>query len=315
MLGPGVEADQVLRGTKTVWFEGPLLPLPDSQQQEDYPKDMAGKVVLAADAPVGMRHWRLWTAQGATPARPFMVGDLPEVVEQEIDGDPVPVEVKPPVTINGRIFPREDVDVWTFAAAKGQTFTCEVNALRLGSPLDARLEVIGPNGRRLAEQVAEGSDPRLRFTAPADGKYAVRIHDVGFRGGQAYVYRLTITADPYVDRTYPLGGRRGSTTTFELSGQGLPGAPVAIALPADGPNDYTHRVDIGGKLTNPILLDLDDLPEYREPAPREPVAVPAVLNGRIAKPGDATIQDGGRGDRLFRLRFAVLRQVVEVEQK
>jgi hypothetical protein len=286
MLGPGVEADQVLRGTKTVWFEGPLLPLPDSQQQEDYPKDMAGKVVLAADAPVGMRHWRLWTAQGATPARPFMVGDLPEVVEQEIDGDPVPVEVKPPVTINGRIFPREDVDVWTFAAAKGQTFTCEVNALRLGSPLDARLEVIGPNGRRLAEQVAEGSDPRLRFTAPADGKYAVRIHDVGFRGGQAYVYRLTITADPYVDRTYPLGGRRGSTTTFELSGQGLPAALVAVALPSDGPQDYAHRFDLHGRLTNAVLLDLDDLPEYREPTPNDPVTVPAVFNGRIGKPGE-----------------------------
>jgi hypothetical protein len=286
MLGPGAEADKVLRRTKTVWFEGPLLPLPDSQQQEDYPKDMAGKVVLAADAPVGMRHWRLWTAQGVAPARPFMVGDLPEVVEQEIEGDPVPVEVKPPVTINGRIFPREDVDVWTFAAAKGQTFTCEVHAIRLGSPLDARLEVTGPDGRRLAEQVAEGSDPRLRFTAPADGKYSVRIHDVGFRGGQAYVYRLTITADPYVDRTYPLGGRRGSTTTFELSGQGLPGAPVAVVLPADRPRDYSHRFTVGGKLTNVVLLDLDDLPEYREPAPKVPVPAPAVLNGRIGKPGD-----------------------------
>src|SRR5437764_11586962 len=102
MLGPGVDASKELKRTRTRWFEGPLLPLPDSQQQEDYPKDMAGKVTITADAPPGMRHWRLWTAQGATPALPFLVGDLPEVVEQEIDGDPVPVEVKPPVTINGR---------------------------------------------------------------------------------------------------------------------------------------------------------------------------------------------------------------------
>src|SRR5207244_1971327 len=85
------------------------------------------------------------------------------------------------------------------------------------------------------------------------------------------------------------GGRRGSTTTFELSGQGLPGAPVGIALPADGPQDHAHRLDIGGRLTNPLLLDLDDLLEYREPAPKEPVAVPAVLNGHVGRPGD-----GGR---------------------
>jgi hypothetical protein len=285
MLGPGVTVSNPLKRTKTIWFEGPLLPLPDSQQQEDYPKDMAGRVTIAADAAPGIRPWRLWTAQGAAPSMKFVVGDLPEVVEQEMDGDPVPVEVKPPVTINGRIFPRENVDVWTFRAAKGQTFTCEVNALRLGSPLDARLEVRGPDGRRISEAVGDGTDPRLRFTAPADGTYSLRIHDIGFHGGQGYVYRLTITADAYVDRAYPLGGRRGTTTKFELSGQGLPAEPVAIALPADGPADYAHRLTVAGKASNTFLLDLDDLPEYLDP--QKPVAVPAVLNGRIGKPGQA----------------------------
>src|SRR5262249_22565784 len=134
MLGPGIEASKELRRTRTLWFEGPLLPLPDSQQAEDYPQDMAGQVGLAADARLGVRHWRLWTSQGATPAMKFVVGDLPEVVEDEIEGDPVPVEVKLPVTINGRIFPREDVDVWSFSARKGQSITCEVQAARLGSP-------------------------------------------------------------------------------------------------------------------------------------------------------------------------------------
>jgi Bacterial pre-peptidase C-terminal domain len=286
MLGPGVEVSNPLKRTKTLWFEGPLLPLPDSQQQEDYPRDMTGRVTIAADAPLGLRHWRLWTAQGATPAMKFLVGDLPEVVEQEIDGDPVPVEVKPPVTVNGRIFPRENVDVWTFRATKGQTWTCEANAIRLGSPLDARLEVLGPDGRRIAEKVGDGSDPRLRFTAPADGTYSVRIHDVNFHGGQAYVYRLTITADPYVDRAFPLGGRRGTTTKFELSGQGLPASAAAIPLPAAGSTDFAHRLDIGGRLTNPFFLDLDELPEYLEGQTKEPVAMPAVLNGRIARPGD-----------------------------
>src|SRR4051794_17304075 len=41
MLGPGVRAGTTLRSMKTLWFEGPVLPLPDSQQAEDYPKDFA----------------------------------------------------------------------------------------------------------------------------------------------------------------------------------------------------------------------------------------------------------------------------------
>src|SRR4051794_30413081 len=114
MIGPGVSTDAPLRETETVWFEGPVIPLPDSQAAEDYPKDYAARIQISADAPLGLRTWRVWTAQGATPALPFVVGDLPEVVEQEIDGDPVATPVTLPVTINGRIFPREDVDLWSF---------------------------------------------------------------------------------------------------------------------------------------------------------------------------------------------------------
>jgi hypothetical protein len=293
MLGPGVRVPPQLERTKTVWFEGPLVPLPDSQQAEDYPKDMAGRVEIAADATLGERFWRVWTAQGAAPAMRFVVGDLPEVVEEEIDGSPVPVEVRLPVTINGRIFPREDVDVWAFDAKQGQTITAEVCAARLGSPLDSRLEVLDPQGHTIAENDDTfGADSFVRFTAGADGKYRVKIHDINFRGGQACVYRLTLTADAYVDRAYPLGGRRGTKTRFALTGQGLPKEPVEIALPSDGPPVYEHRLPIDGKLTNPFRLDLDDLPEYPEsepndePAAVKPLALPAMANGRIDRPGD-----------------------------
>jgi hypothetical protein len=293
MLDPGVEASKQLHRIRTLWFEGPLLPLPVSQRAENYPQDLAGRIALQPDAPLGVRYWRLWTAQGATPAGKFIVGDLPEVVEEEIDGDPVPVDVKLPVTINGRIFPREDVDLWRFEASKGQAIRCEVHAARLGSPLDAHLEVLGPDGRRLAEcDAVAGADPILHFTAPQAGKYQVRIHDIRMTGGQAYVYRLTITADPYVERTYPLGGRRGKKVALELTGQGLPASPVEIALPANGSADYVHRLSVSGHKTADVLLDLDDLEEYREAEPNDrpgevkPLAVPAVFNGRIQQAGD-----------------------------
>jgi hypothetical protein len=292
MLGRGVQAGKEILRTQTVWFEGPVLPLPDSQQQEDYPKDMAGKVQIAGDAGLGIRYWRLWNAQGATPAMKFMVGDLPEIVEDEIDGEPVPVEVQLPVTINGRIFPREDVDIWSFTARKGQTVSCEVHAARLGSPLDSRLEVRDPHGKVIAENDDTfGADSFVRFTASTEGKYQVRIHDINYRGGQAYVYRLTLTADAYLDRIFPLGGRRGTKGKFELSGQGVPKQPVEIALPATG-SLYAHQFAAGDQRSNPVLLELDDLPEYLETEPNDkpdqvkPLALPAILNGRIGKAGD-----------------------------
>src|SRR5271170_7123267 len=55
LLGPGVTAGKQLRRTRTLWFEGPILPLPDSQRNEDYPQDMEGEVRIAADAALGAR--------------------------------------------------------------------------------------------------------------------------------------------------------------------------------------------------------------------------------------------------------------------
>src|SRR5438067_7233640 len=112
LSGPGVAASPELTRTKRLWFEGPLLPLPESQQQEDYPADMAGRVTIAKDAPLGPRRGRLFTAQGATGGLVFVVGDLPEVVEKEAPGDPIPQRATLPATANGRIFPRDDIDLW-----------------------------------------------------------------------------------------------------------------------------------------------------------------------------------------------------------
>ncbi len=296
-LGQGIAAPKFLTRTKTTWFEGPILPLPDSQRQEDYPKDMAGTFTIAKDAVPGVRYWRLWTSQGATPSLKFVVGDLPEIIEDEIAGDPLPVPIALPITINGRIFPREDVDIYSFRAKKGETVRCEVNAARLGSPLDGRLEIRDAQGRRLAESDAPtGGDPVIRFVAPGDGEYQLRIDDVRSLGGQAYVYRLTVSTEPFVEHLFPLGGRRGSAIDVSLHGNGVP-ATEKIVIPKDAPTTFAFKIP--AKTSTPILLDTDIYPEYVAPKDlTQKVALPAVLNGRIEKPGqiDEWKIDAKKGD-------------------
>jgi hypothetical protein len=257
MLGPGIEASKRLRSMPTLWFEGPRLPLPASQQAEDYPRDMAGEIRIAADAPPGPRRGRLWTAEGAAGGLRFVVGDLPEIVEEEIDGDPISVDVTLPVTVNGRIFPREDVDDWTFTARKGQNITAEVVAARIGSPLDSRLEVFDPRGRRIAENDDAGSaDSRLHFTAPEDGKYRLRIHDVNQQGGSAYVYRLTVTAD----RVDPPGDRRVTSPRRDVPGFQLRLAADVVTLPRGGQTKLHVIAERQGGFAGPIDLRVEGLP-------------------------------------------------------
>lgn len=291
MLGPGVAASPRIAPVETIWFEGPIIPLPASQQREDYPQDYAGDVELAADAPLGLRYWRVSTSQGATPSLKFVVGDLPEVVEREIDGEPLPVPVDLPLTINGRIFPREDVDEWSFEAKQGELIHAETTSARLGYPLRPRLLLLAADGRPLAEDFgSREGDACLSATIPADGRYRVRIHDVKFGGLQDHVYRLTLTKGPKAERAYPLGGRRGAAVTLELAGPGLTGEKVSAAIPADAPESYLAPLDAAWGQS--VRIETGDFAESLEAEPNDAraaaplISCPAVCNGRIDAPGD-----------------------------
>ena len=294
MFGADITTSKELkRAERQIWFEGPRIPMPASQAGESYPKDQLGTVTVAKDAPLGFRYYQAWTSEGITAARRFVIGHLPEIVEQEIDGRPIPTPVKLPVTINGRIFPREDVDIWTFTGKTGRSYVCEVNAARIGSPLDSRLEIIGPDGIRVAENTDHfGNDSYLRFTAPADGTYRVRIHDLKFLGLQPYIYRLTITDGPWIEQTYPLGVQRGARTALQLLGQQLPAKTVTVDVAADANKTIGRTLKVDAGETNVISLAVSDHPNVLEadgnntPGTAQAVAVPAVLNGRIETVGD-----------------------------
>ncbi len=268
--GSGVTASPELKPGKRIWFEGPVIPLPDSQQAEDYPVDMLGSVTVDAKAALGSRRGRIWTSQGVATGPVFVVGDLPEVVEAEIDGDPIPESVTLPVTANGRIFPREDTDLWAVKVTKGQTLSALATTGGIRSPLVAKLEVVDVKGLVLAQSGSRavlGCDVSVRLTAPADGTYHVRIADARGQGGPAFVYRLTMTTSPVVDSVFPLGGKRGETVKFN--------GTTAIAIPVDAPSLWPTRLG-----SQAIILDTDDLPEFIED-PKKAVAPPAVFNGRI----------------------------------
>jgi hypothetical protein len=294
ILGAGVQAPAEVCRMETLWLEGPLLPLPDSQQAEDYPKDYAARIAIDPGAALGPRAWRLWTAQGASGSLPFVVGDLPEIVEQESDAsDAPPQPVTLPVTINGRIFPREDVDRWSFRLSAGTVLNASVDALRLGSPLDPWVEALDDRGIRCAESApAADCDARLVFAAPRDGTYTIKIHDVNVKGGQAYTYRLTLATGPSIVAVFPLGGRRGTTVAFARDGVGLarPDCPIVLPTEGAGAGPLTVRLPFPDGGFAP--LEIDDLPELLEAEPNDALpqaarlVAPAVANGRIQDAGD-----------------------------
>ncbi|WP_406695539.1 PPC domain-containing protein [Singulisphaera sp. Ch08] len=258
-------------------------------------------VIVSSNAKPGV-HWiRLSDEEGATSLRPFLVGVLPELVETESKDKPIALESSR-VTINGRLGRREDIDEFSIPLKKGQTLVAAVDANRLlGSPMDAVLQVASSEGFVLAQNDDDRSfDPRLSLNVPADGTYLVRIFafpatpdsTIGFAGGDAYVYRLTLTTGGFLDHGYPLAVARSDPGQVEAHGWNVPEGAKHLAVVADGSQDtaslihpeFANTVDVR-LVPHAALIEQ----EPSDPAHPQAIPVPGTLTGRIAPARDQDV--------------------------
>jgi WD40 repeat protein len=91
-----------------------------------------------------------------------VVGEFPEVITSG------KADLQVPATANGRIDRPGATGTWRFAAKKGQRLILEVNARRIGSPLDSYLEILDDKGRPL---------PRATLRCLAKTYTTFRDHD------------------------------------------------------------------------------------------------------------------------------------------
>ncbi len=271
-------------------------------------------VTVAPDAAPGTYWLRLHDDEGASVARPFLVGTLPEVVEQEPNDDPSKPQVLPEarVVVNGRLAKRGDVDGFAVPLRKGQTLVASLEANRvLGSPMDAVLQVVSEKGFVLAESNDERSlDPQLAFAAPADGRYVVRTFafpekpdaSVQFAGGEQFIYRLTLTTAGFADHAFPLAVARAAPGRVELVGWNVPAAAKSVPVtPGDGPEATAFHPEVA----NAVPVRVEPHPTTVKAGPHDrqhPLAItlPVTVSGRLAPGGvDAFTFEAKKGDQLL----------------
>ncbi len=104
------------------------------------------RVKVPADAAVGSRLPVAFTTPQGTPlgSPAIVVGEFPEV-RAGTESVTLPV----PGTANGVLAEPGAAQTWRFAARKGERLLVEVNARRLGSPLDSVIEILDGKGQPL----------------------------------------------------------------------------------------------------------------------------------------------------------------------
>jgi hypothetical protein len=277
-------------------------------QLAEQPDGNAGQLTfqleIKPDAVVGVYPVRVRTSGGLSNVLLFSVGDLPEAADTEPNNMlPATTSVAPatsspsaalalPATVNGTAV-GADQDVFRFGAKRGERIVMEVDAQRIGSPLDPAIHVFNASGRELAiddDTPGLGLDCRLDVTIPEDGDYFVVVHDSKYAGLGPGQYRMKIGTLAYAAMAFPLGGQRGGTFDVTLLGGTLP-EPIKTTVKAEAPSDNNRLfvpVPIPGPQAQlPFRFAIGDLPESLEPASEaieERLFMEAgVMNGRIAK--------------------------------
>ena len=276
-------------------------------------------VTVAGDAEPGLYWVRLADGEGASGLRPFFVGTQPEVNEVEPNDEPKKAQPLPSadVVVNGRLNPANDVDCFAVSLRKGQTLVASLEANRtLGSPMDAHLQILSPDGFVLAESNDfHGLDPQLAFAVPKDGTYQVRTFafpavpdaSIRFAGGETFVYRLTLTTGGFADHAFPLAVSLKQPAPVELVGWNIPDAAKRITLRPDRVTD--HFPVRHPQVIPPVAVRVEAHPTATEADSNgrdkpQAIELPLTVSGRIDPPGDVDVYEfaAKKGPRLtFRI--------------
>lgn len=186
------------------------------------------------------------TRVSATQTRtlPLVVSEHPLVDEANTPNDSLAESqsIALPCGINGRIGTVGDVDCFAFDAKKGERYSFEVFARRVGSSLDSQLRILDAKGNPLQL----GDDMRVgkrnyadswieNWTAPANGKTIVEIRDLHLRGGPSYVYFVQIT------RSEPFFSLFVDTDKTPVS----PGTTGVVFVRAERKNGFDREIQLG----------------------------------------------------------------------
>ena len=184
---------QHLEEAKDLHFSHPGITAKPKLDAKGKPEVNKYIVTVAKDVPAGVHEARLMTRLGATTSRAFSVGSLTDVTRTKAN---TTIETAMELKVNficNAVMTKRAADYYSFEAVKGQRLAVDCAARGIDSKLNPVVIIADSAGSDLLVERLGGA---LDFTAPADGKYFIKVHDLTYQGGAYFFYRLALTEAP-----------------------------------------------------------------------------------------------------------------------
>lgn len=163
-------------------------------------KDPAGKTVtdrylvtISPECPAGLYEARVMTRLGISSSRIFAVGTLTEVVPAKPNKTLATAQELPLNSVCNSTITDRSIDFFTFQAKKGMRLVVDCATRGIDSKLNATVIIADSAGRDLLVERRGGA---LDFSVPKDGTYVIKLHELTFKGGPAFYYRLGLWEQP-----------------------------------------------------------------------------------------------------------------------
>jgi hypothetical protein len=300
-LQRGVETEVTIDGSRLadaqeILFYTPGVTVSEFVAGKD--NQVKAKLKVAPDCRMGIHAIRMRSATGVSNLITYMVGQLPEVSEQEPNSEftkPQPIPMN--VTISGVVL-AEDIDNFEVELKKGDKLVAELEGHRLGrvvfDPYVAilnsdRFELVRSDDLALLHQ-----DCLCSIVAPEDGKYIIQVRETSFGGNASCAYRLHVGNFPRPTAVFPPGGKPGETINVRWIGDPAGEFTGQVTLPnIEEQNFGLHAQDGKGISPSPNMVRVNYMNATNEIEPNDELAeatvavdAPCALNGIIDRPGD-----------------------------
>ena len=181
---------QHLEGTEQLIFSNPAITATPKVKDDGSVVENQFVIQIDKACPTGVYDARVMAGLGISSARAFSVGRLPEITQQQPSISPEQALEVPVGTLVNATLKDRSINHYAFDAKRGQRIVIDCAANGIDSKTNPVIALADETGSDL---VVERRGGIIDFEVPADGRYIAKVHDLTFKGGPYYFYRLAIT--------------------------------------------------------------------------------------------------------------------------
>ena len=264
----------------------------------------AYRVTIADDCPIGLVEARVLTRLGVSSPRVFSISAFPEVTQTK---PTTALETALPLKLDSicnAIMPTRAVNHYRFECDQGQRVVIECAAQGIDSKLKPVLIVADEQGRDL---VVQRRGDVIDFTAPKSGTYVIKVHDLTYKGGPEFFYRLVLRAAAETGIA-AAGPSTRSVSSFSWPPPGLPTEPASQEREPNNRLVEAQPIelpcDLSGRFATAADVDM-----FRFAAKKGEVWWVEVASERLGRPTDPSLivqrivrdEEGGKSEDVAEL--------------